>query len=134
MQLMSIPEIAEFVARLLKQTRKGAVAWKESGTDALEADLGSGYSVRLRLVADLDGETSGEDHLLLVQKGGADLFTVDRRYVSATDLSKALDEQVDYSFAVFDELWTRALLKGRKVSDHIAALNTLLMDDDEVPF
>jgi hypothetical protein len=132
MQASSTPELAEFVARLLKRTRQGQINWQERAAERLEADIGQGYSVMLSLVPDFEGRSTEPDQELRLLKDGKELFSVDRRVLSADDLAEPLGHNVDHSFGVFDELWRRALMKGRKVSDHLDTINAILSDD--VPF
>jgi hypothetical protein len=132
MQAPSTPEIASFVARLLKRTRKNQIDWKER-SHAVEAEIGNGYSVRLTEVSDFDGESDTPDHILILIKDGNELFSVDRRIVSGDDLSEHLGVRVPFSYTVFAELWNRALLKSRRITDHLTAVNSMLIDDDEVP-
>lgn len=132
MQVPSTPEVTAFVARLLKRTRRNLVDWVDS-KGGLDADIGQGYSVRLQQVEDFEGSSEAPDHVLILLKDSKAVFTVDRRVILGEELERVLQEETS-SYAVFVELWNRALLKSRNVTDHLNVVNSLLTDDDEVPF
>ncbi|MGE0703600.1 MAG: hypothetical protein AB7N65_29020 [Vicinamibacterales bacterium] len=122
------PEVAEFVANLLRATRKGAVDWRldEFGEErTLTAELGSSYTVCLRLVPDFERQSDEPDHVLTLSSNGNSLFDVDRRDVNPEDLSSRL-EDVRHPYAAFNELWKRALAKALQVSDHLDRVNRFL--------
>jgi len=54
----STPDVAEFVARLLKATRQNTLAWEPGEAEnVLAADLGHDYSARIAEVQDFDNES-----------------------------------------------------------------------------
>lgn len=122
------PEVADFIANTLKATRADGLEWEAAGQRRLVAKLNNGYSVELREVPDLDGQTDDPDHLLTLFWGDRKLFTVDRRDVSGEELHEALRETVEYSYSVFSELWRRAYIRAMGLGEHLTKVNTALQE------
>jgi hypothetical protein len=133
MQTLSSPDVAAFIARLLKRTRKGRIDWKERSHNAVQADIGQGYEIVLTLVPDFDGSSPEPDHLITLSLHGEHVFDVDRRDLSTDELAASLGEELTHSYGVFDELWRRALSKSNKISGHLEKVNAILDEDDD-PF
>jgi hypothetical protein len=124
-------EAIQFLVKLLLASREGTIEWEESQhQDLVHANLAEGYAVVLREVPDLDDPDDpslSPDYIVtLLGPGGAELFSLSRLTVSADDLAPVLGEEVRYSYVVFKALWDRALIKARKVADHLAVVNRLL--------
>ena len=123
----SAPEEADFVARLLRATRTASIKWEAGeAPNCLKADLGDGYTAKLIRVEDFDGLPDEEDYVVGLENENKWLFSIDRRVVGGEELSKALGETVQYSHAVFSELWRRAFLKSRRITEHLSKVNRLL--------
>lgn len=120
-------EVTEFLANVLKATRRGALDWQhEESSGILRVTLEGDYLLTLQEVSDFDGQTNDPDHILTLFANGQKLFALDRRLITGEMISASLGEKVDHSYAVFIELWKEALLKALKLSEHIAVLNRAL--------
>lgn len=113
-------------ARILESTREGRIDWKQVSPRLLTAKL-DGYELKLEEVEDFDGAPDDEDHILSVSHKGQPLFSLDRRDVTADQLSSALGgQEVAYSYHVFRELWDLAYLRASNLSTHLRELDRLL--------
>jgi hypothetical protein len=125
--LPALPEVAQFLGRVLRATRKGTLQWESSREpNTLIADLENGYSVLLREVPDFDSSSADPDHIVEVYNEGNHIFSVDRRTIDVDSLSAELGEQVEVPYSFFVELWNRAELSSARVEQHLKAVNALL--------
>jgi hypothetical protein len=118
-------DILSLLAKILLATRESLLQWQLEG-GVLTASLESDYAVMLKQVRDFDGASTEPDHVLTILLKGQELFSVDRRDVSAKDLSDFLGDRLEHSYVFFSELWNRALLQAQKVSEHVDFLNSAL--------
>jgi hypothetical protein len=124
-EIPATPEVAEFVANLLRGTRAGAIEWKQKAEGQLHADIND-YQVLLQKVPDVDGQTNDPDHAITLFAKDTRLFTLNRLDLSADDLQRALDERVEFSYEVFQEIWDRAFLNATRMDEHLSAVNRAL--------
>jgi hypothetical protein len=125
-EIPTTPEVAEFVANLLRGTRAGAVEWRQDQDRQLVAGVGNEYRVLLQQIPDLDGNTNDPDHTITLVLKEQRLFTLNRLDLSAEELRRALGEPVEYSFQVFRELWDRAFLNATRMDGHLSNVNRTL--------
>jgi hypothetical protein len=125
-EVPTTPEIAEFVANLVKGTRAGAIEWKPLDR-AMVADLANSYRVTLEEIPDLDGEyTTSPDHTITLSSGGVELFTLNRKTLDGEAVQDALGERVEHSYGLLLELWNRARMISSKLHEHLSAVNRAL--------
>ena len=121
------PEMIRFLTDLLVASRQGLIAWETTDrSDAMLAEIDDDYTVVIREVEDFDGGDV-PDHILTLLKSSEVIFSLDRRDVDADELPEGLllDNKRN-SYSIFRELWDRAVLTARKVSEHIAAASQAL--------
>lgn len=119
-------EVAAFVVNILKASRAGALNWESTSAKTFTATLDGNYRVQIQEVPDFEDERQEPDHAITLFAGVERLFTVDRRDVTAEELEASLGESVDYSYAIFSELWRRAQMKATGLGEHLALVNQIL--------
>jgi hypothetical protein len=125
-EIPTTPEVAEFVANLLRGTRAGVIEWKKGKQREFVADIGNDYQVLLQEIPDVDGQTNDPDHAISLAVNDRRLFTLNRLDLSAEELHGALHEPVEYSYQVFRELWDRAFLNATRLDEHLSTVNRAL--------
>ena len=140
-------EMVEFAVNVAQATNRDKLEWEVTADeDVLLASLGGPYTAKLERVlrsrGDVDDDVFTAYELVLI-KGRDELFRLDADMLSETSFAKSIGKQ---TYSVLREMWTRAILKAKKVTEELNEVNRLLSaklgsersdgpdDDDEVPF
>lgn len=118
-------QVINFFSKVFSLTVQGWLDWNETADEeTLLASLGQGYTVRLSLVADLEGKSPEPDHTLVLYEGSKSLLTVSR--TSAGIDEWAMENGFDGSYSLMLRLWEMAQYKASNISKHLDAANSLL--------
>lgn len=140
-------EMVEFAVKIARATHRDKLEWEVTADqDVLLASLGGPYTAKLerglRSRGDVEDDVFTAYELVLI-KGRDELFRLDDDMLSETSFANSLG---DDAYSVLREMWTRAILKAKKVTEELNEVNRLLSakleserphepdDDDEVPF
>ncbi|MDQ3818793.1 MAG: hypothetical protein M3362_14095 [Acidobacteriota bacterium] len=121
------PDVESFLARVLRATKRGIIAWEATANpELIVAPLEGEYSIRLEMVPDFEGATPEPDHILSLYKARKIILRIDRREISLERLNKVSGEEYDTAYQAFNELWKYASLKANRIPEEIEAVNRLL--------
>lgn len=138
----------EFATKIARFTFENKLEWETTADEnALLAPLGGPYTVRLEHATRLnDDDREYQTIELTLLKRSDELFSVDSRMLDDTDFARRA-RITSSAWSTMREIWGRAILKAKKVTDELNAVNKLLTtkfgqisvatpddDDDEVPF
>lgn len=138
-------EMVAFAVNVARGTTEDKLEWEVTADeDILLAPLGGQYTAKLELVTrqDSDGDEYPSYELALI-KGRDELFRLDAPMLSGTSFAKSL--KTDRSYPILRDMWNRAILKARKVTEELNEVNRILEarlgpippvddEDDDVPF
>lgn len=139
-------EMIDFAVNVARATIADQLEWETTADeDVLIAPLGGPYTAKLEHAARYN--ENGDEYWgyeLTLQKSREELLRLDDEMLNSTPFSRYFNSRTAYS--VFHEMWTRAILKAKKLTEELNAVNMLLAtrlppapepapeDDEEVPF
>ncbi len=137
-------EMVEFAVNVAWATNNDKLEWEATADeDIMLAPLGGPYTAKLERVSRRDdNEDRYADYELVLIKGRDELFRLDGAMLSETSFAESVGNE-QYPYPILRNMWTRAILKTKKVTEELNAVNRLLAklrptkpveDDDEVPF
>lgn len=136
-------EMIDFATNVARATYGDRLDWETTADeDVLIAPLGGPYTARLQRVwrRDSDGDPFDVIELTLL-KGREALFELDGDLLQNTAFARLRTSS--NSWGILRDMWARAILKAKKVTEELNAVNKLLGDrlkglpiddDEEVPF
>jgi hypothetical protein len=138
-------EMVEFAVNVARATINDKLEWEVTADeDVVLASLGGPYTAKLERVSRRDdNEDYYPDYELALIKGRDELFRLDGEMLSGTSFAESVGSD-QYSHPILRNMWTRAILKAKKVTEDLIEVNRLLLtklgpaaaieEDDEVPF
>jgi hypothetical protein len=119
-------DTTRFLAMIAKATEAGKIDWETTADSGLlSAVLDESYTIQLRTVPDLEGNTAEPDRTLTLRKGREVIFTIDRRDIDGEILKQLMGVDTN-PFRVLETLWAKAKLTAVKITEHISAVERLL--------
>jgi hypothetical protein len=142
--VLASPEMVQFAVNVAKATYQGNLGWETTADeDALVAPLGDAYTAMIeRSWAADENDEAYREYKLVLSKAGNELFRLTPYALQSTDFTRLLGTSRT-PYQVFEQVWTRANWKAKKVTDELLVVNRLLgsklnreekNDEDEVPF
>jgi hypothetical protein len=139
-------EMVDFAMNVARATIADQLDWETTADESvLIAPLGGPYTAKLEHAARYNDH--GDEYWayeLTLQKSREELLRLDDEMLNSTTFSRQFGSHSAY--AAFNEIWTRAILKAKKLTEELNAVNKLLgtrlppmsdpipEDDEDVPF
>lgn len=143
--VLASPDMVQFAANVAKATFQGNLEWETTADeDSFIAPLGGSYTASVeRGWATDERDESYRTYELVLVKAGKEIFRLAPSLLQKTDFARRVGSR-HTAYQVFEQVWTRANWKARRVTEELVAVNELLGskvdkddspdDDEEVPF
>lgn len=142
--VLASPEMVQFAVNVTKATFQGNLEWETTADEeSFIAPLGGVYTASVERGWGTDErDESYRTYELVLVKSGKELFRLAPYALQRTDFARKVGSR-HTAYQLFEQVWTRANWKAKKVTDELAVVNEFLGskldketsdDEEEVPF